>query len=50
MLEAPLAFFSNRASEVIRPTRFTSLAGTGSGPVLMGVRPKKMARALPGGQ
>lgn len=32
------------------PTRFTSLAGTGLSVVLMGVLPKKIARARPGGQ
>jgi len=38
------------ASSVILPTKFTSLAETGSMSELKGVGPKKMAIAFPGGQ
>jgi hypothetical protein len=38
------------ASPVTRPNTFTPLAARGSSPVLAGVRPKKMQKALPGGQ
>ena len=47
---APLAFRRSVASPVILPIRQTALAGTGSTPLLMGVGPKKMAIAFPGGQ
>ena len=50
MVEAPFAFLNSVASPLILPTIFTSLAGTGSAPLLKGVGPKKMARACPGGQ
>jgi hypothetical protein len=50
MFLTPYDFFSTVASLKILPTRFTALAGTGSLPLLIGVGPKKMARAFPGGQ
>ena len=47
---APFFLRSAAGSVLMRPTRFTSLAGTGSSPRLKGVGPKKRARAEPGGQ
>ena len=50
MRVAPFTPFKRPASCVMRPTRFTALAGTGFDPALIGVGPKKRASARPGGQ
>ena len=42
--------FSNVGSPFILPTTVTGLAGRISSPLLMGVGPKNMQKALPGGQ